>query len=58
MITPSAAIAISPAALETALLIPDAIPTRFCGTEFMTVVVSGATLVAMPNPRITALEKM
>ncbi len=37
--------------LYAALLIPDAVPTSSCSTEFMTTVVSGATLIAMPRPR-------
>ena len=44
------ATASSPPMRETALLMPDATPTRFCGTEPITVVVSGATLTAIPNP--------
>ena len=49
--------AISPADLATALLTPDAMPTRFCTTEFITVVVSGATLIAIPSPSTTVAGK-
>ncbi len=35
---------------ETALLIPEAVPAWLCATAFMTVVVSGATLMAIPSP--------
>src|SRR5580765_3618679 len=48
---PSTAMASKPATLETALLIPEAMPARVCATEFITVVVSGATLMAIPTPR-------
>ena len=48
---PKTAIASKPAVRETALLIPEATPTRFSGTEFITVVVRGATLTAIPMPR-------
>jgi hypothetical protein len=37
----------------TALFTPDAIPARFAATELIIVVVSGATVIAMPNPRKT-----
>src|ERR1700726_596386 len=50
---PRAAMARSPAVRATALLTPDAMPARFCETEFITVVVRGATLMAIPRPRIT-----
>ena len=43
----------SPAVRATALLTPDAIPARFDATEFITVVVRGATLIAIPRPRMT-----
>src|SRR5262245_49108164 len=42
---------------DTALLIPEATPTRSFGTEFITVVVRGATVIAIPNPRITTPGK-
>ena len=54
---PNIATANRPAAREMALFIPDAIPTRFSGTAFMTVVVSGATLTAMPKPSTTVAEE-
>ena len=57
MTMPSTAMANSPAAREMALLIPEAMPTRFSGTAFMTVVVRGATLIAMPNPSTTTAGK-
>src|SRR5262249_5399044 len=41
----------------TALLIPDATPAWFRGTALMTVVVSGATVIAMPNPTTTIGSK-
>jgi len=37
----------------TALFTPDAIPARSCARELITVVVSGATVMAMPSPRTT-----
>ena len=54
---PSAAIARSAAVRETALLIPEAMPTRFAGTALITVVVSGATLTAIPKPSTTTAGK-
>jgi hypothetical protein len=36
---------------ETALLIPEADPPILWPTAFITVLVSGATLIAMPSPR-------
>ena len=57
MRTPSVAIDNTPAILETALLIPDAVPARSSETEFMTVVVSGATLIDIPNPSTTTAGK-
>src|SRR5580704_10094182 len=45
------AIANSAAVCDTALLIPDAAPARFWVTELMTRVVSGATLMVIPNPK-------
>ena len=57
--TPRTAIAINPATRETALLMPDATPAWSWATEFITVVVSGATLIAMPKPStITAGKKV
>jgi hypothetical protein len=44
------AIANTAASRETALLMPEAIPARSSSTEFITVVVRGATLIAIPNP--------
>ncbi len=38
----------SPATRATALLSPDAIPTRFVSTKVMTLVVRGATDAPMP----------
>src|SRR5437660_6206602 len=54
---PRTAIASSPAACETALLTPDAMPTRFSVIEFITVVVRGAILTAMPVPSTTTAGK-
>ena len=39
-----------PATLAAALLIPEATPDRCFGTALITVMVSGATLTAMPKP--------
>lgn len=50
MTIPSRAIASRPAARETALLIPEASPAWAASSAFMTVVVSGATVTAMPKP--------
>src|SRR5262249_41229959 len=47
---PRAAIDSSPAVLDTALLMPEATPATCSGTEFITVVVSGATVIAIPKP--------
>src|SRR5260370_13087650 len=48
-IAPKSAIARRPATRETALLTPDAAPTwRSSSTDVITVVVSGATVVAIP----------
>ena len=44
--------ATSPAVLAIALLTPEATPARLAATELITVVVRGATLIAMPSPRI------
>src|SRR5882724_1212763 len=46
-----------PAVRETALLMPEATPACDCGTELMMVVVSGATLIAMPRPNTTTPGK-
>ena len=54
---PRIAIAKTPARRETALLIPEATPTLPSAAEFITVVVSGATLMAIPNPSITTAGK-
>jgi len=48
--TPNTAMASSPAKRDIALLIPEAVPARSVPTEFMTVVVSGATVTLMPKP--------
>src|SRR5258706_149042 len=45
---PRRAVAMSPATRATALLSPDAIPTRFVSTKVMTLVVRGATDAPMP----------
>ena len=42
--------AIRPAARETALFTPEARPAWLLGTAAITVVVSGATVMAMPRP--------
>ena len=55
--TPNTAIASTPATRATALLIPEAVPTRSSFTEFMTEVVRGATVTAIPNPRTTIAGK-
>ena len=57
MTMPKLAIASKPAVRETALLMPDAMPARLSLTEFMTVVVNGATLIAMPRPSTTIAGK-
>ena len=49
MITPNAATAIKPATLDTALLMPEAAPTRSVGAALITVVVSGATVTPSPG---------
>ena len=54
---PSTATANTDARRDTALLIPEAIPACFSSTEFITVVVSGATLVAIPSPSTTTAGK-
>jgi hypothetical protein len=47
---PRSAIASMPAIREMALLMPDAVPACWLSAALMTVVVSGATLTAMPRP--------
>ena len=47
---PNMAMARTPATRATALLIPDAVPAWRCATEFITTVVSGATVTAIPKP--------
>src|SRR5678815_4619056 len=54
---PSVAIDNTLAIRETALLIPEAVPASSSETEFITVVVSGATLVAIPKPRTVIAGK-
>ena len=46
-----------PAVRETALLIPEAMPAWLSRTEFITVVVNGATLMAIPRPSTTIAGK-
>ena len=41
----------------TAQATPEATPASLAGTAFITVVVSGATLIAMPRPRVTMAGK-
>jgi len=53
MTAPKTAMANTAATRATALLIPDAVPARCCSTEFITKVVRGGTLIAMPIPRTT-----
>ena len=36
---------------EVALLMPEAVPAKWVATEFMTVVVSGATVIPIPTPK-------
>src|SRR5579863_1734092 len=55
--TPRAATPINPAVRATALLTPEATPECSTGTEFITVVVSGATKSAPPHPKIVAAGK-
>ena len=47
--TPKTAIATRPATRDTALLIPDATPECALSTAFISVVVSGATVIAIPR---------
>src|SRR5712691_5124301 len=51
------AIARRPATLATALLTPDAAPACRGSTALITVVVSGATVTAIPNPSMTMAGK-
>jgi hypothetical protein len=53
MTSPNKATASSEATRDAALLMPDAAPENLASTEFITVVVSGATLIDMPRPRTT-----
>ena len=55
--TPKIAIARRPATLETALLTPEATPACRGSTAPITVVVSGATVTAMPNPSMMTAGK-
>ena len=55
--TPNTAIASRPATRATALLTPDATPAWWLSTAPITVVVSGATVTAMPNPSTTTAGK-
>src|SRR5262245_1959445 len=55
--TPKTAIASSPATRATALLIPDATPACDGSTAVITVVVSGATVIAMPTARTRTAGK-
>ena len=54
---PNTATENSPAVRDTALLTPDAIPAQRSSTAFITVVVSGAMLIAMPTPSTTIAGK-
>src|SRR5919106_1105062 len=54
MTMPSTEIASSVATRGTALLMPEAVPAWSWSTAFITVVVSGATMTAMPRPRAVA----
>lgn len=53
----STAIESSPAVRATALLIPEAIPAWRTFTAPITVVVSGATVIAMPRPNTNTAGK-
>src|SRR5205085_12440344 len=55
--TPKSAIARRPATRATALLTPDATPACLGSTALITVVVNGATVIAMPNPSTTTAGK-
>ena len=54
---PRLAMASNPATLETALLIPEAVPTASEAALCMTVVVSGATVNVIPKPSTIAAGK-
>src|ERR1700684_3437881 len=54
---PKTAIARSPAIRDTALLTPEATPASREGTNSITAVVSGATLIAIPTPKTTTAGK-
>jgi hypothetical protein len=51
--TGSTATASRPAIRETALLMPDAVPTRFSGTDASTAEVSGTAVSVSPRPSTT-----
>ena len=55
--TPKTAIASRPATRATALLTPDATPACRGSTALITVVVRGATVIAIPNPSTTTAGK-
>src|SRR5712692_5225948 len=55
--TPKTAIARRPATLATALLTPDATPECRGSTALITIVVRGATVIAIPNPSTTTAGK-
>ena len=54
---PKTATARSPAIRDTALFTPEATPASLEGTDSITAVVSGATLIAIPMPRTTTAGK-
>ena len=54
---PNTAIATSPATRETALFTPDATPACSAWTAFITVVVNGATTIAIPRPSTATAGK-
>ena len=54
---PKTAMASKPAIRATALLIPEAAPARSAPTEFITTVVRGATVTAIPKPSTTNAPK-
>jgi hypothetical protein len=49
---PKIAMARTPATRATALLMPEATPTRFSATELSAVAVSGATVADSPRPKM------
>src|SRR4026208_639569 len=55
--TPNTAIASRPAVRDTALFIPDATPACSSPTALITVVVKGATLIAIPSPSTSTAGK-